>query len=116
MQNEYELDAKRLVTLRNEMGKTRAVVAQDLEIDQTTYGKYELGTRQPSLSLLVKLAEYYNTSADYLLGRSDEKNIYSEEDRTFTMLRRATSGMNPEQLSKAINILKAAFDDFDWEG
>lgn len=62
---------KRLTLLRKEKGLTKKEVAKFLKIDQSTYGKYELGKREPDYETLSKLADFYSASADYLLGRSD---------------------------------------------
>ncbi|HHX50558.1 MAG TPA: helix-turn-helix transcriptional regulator [Clostridia bacterium] len=62
---------KRLEELRIEKGMTRKKVAAHLRIDQSTYGKYELGKREPDYDILRELAELYNTSVDYLLGRTN---------------------------------------------
>lgn len=64
----------RLAQLREEFGLTRKEVAEKLNIDQTTYGKYELSKRQPDYDTLQKLASFFNTSIDYLLGRTDDRN------------------------------------------
>ena len=39
-----------------------------------TYVRYERGEREPTASVLVRIADFYNVTTDYLLGRSDEKN------------------------------------------
>lgn len=64
----------RLTQLRNERGLTRKEIAEKLNIDQTTYGKYELSKRQPDYQMLEKLASFFGVSIDYLLGRSHERN------------------------------------------
>ena len=73
---------ERLAQLREVKGVRKKDVALILNIDQTTYGKYELGKRQPSLESLYKLAEYFNVTTDYLLGRSDNLNPPGKEEST----------------------------------
>lgn len=63
----------RLEELRNEKGMTKKEVAEYLQIDQSTYGKYELGKREPDHTVLNKIADLFNTSVDYILGRTDIK-------------------------------------------
>nr|DAF74066.1 MAG TPA: helix-turn-helix XRE-family like protein [Caudoviricetes sp.] len=46
-------------------------VAEIIGCTQTIYSRYESGDREPSLTTLVKLADFYNVSLDYLVGRSD---------------------------------------------
>lgn len=65
----------RLKELRGE--KTQEYISAQLGLVRATYRNYEAGIRQPDLDTLVKMAEYFNCSVDYLLGRTDEKNRYS---------------------------------------
>lgn len=65
---------RRLEELRTENKFTKKDVAALLKIDQSTYGKYELGKREPDAEMLTKIAELYNVSVDYLLGLTDIKN------------------------------------------
>lgn len=65
---------KRLEQCRTEMDMTKKEVAELLKIDQSTYGKYELGKRVPDAEMLQKLADIYQTSVDYLLGRTNIKD------------------------------------------
>ncbi len=46
-----------------------------LMCDQSLYSKYERGEREIPLTLIIKLADYYNTSIDYLVGRTDIPDI-----------------------------------------
>jgi transcriptional regulator with XRE-family HTH domain len=55
------------------MNMTKKEVAELLRIDQSTYGKYELGKREPDAEMLQRLADIYRTSVDYLLGRTNIK-------------------------------------------
>ncbi|MDE5618296.1 MAG: helix-turn-helix domain-containing protein [Clostridia bacterium] len=61
----------RIKELRCEYGKTQAQLAQDLNVKQNTYSQYENGHRQIPLDLLIRLAEYYDVTIDYLLNLSD---------------------------------------------
>mgnify|MGYP000897563935 CR=1 FL=1 len=65
---------RRLEELRTGKKLTKKEVATFLKIDQSTYGKYELGKRQPDYDTLSKLAELFCVSTDYLLGLTDIKN------------------------------------------
>ena len=62
-----------LKQLRNENGMTIAKAAETFGVANRTYSSYELEEREPNLSLLIKLADFYNVSADYLLGRTEIK-------------------------------------------
>ena len=62
---------ERLLALRKEYGYTQRQVAQMLGISQPSYIRYENGTAQPSLENLSALADIFDVSADYLIGRSE---------------------------------------------
>ena len=49
---------------------------QILHISQRSYSHYETGSRNIPIEMLIRLANYYNTSIDYLVGRTDNKKLY----------------------------------------
>ena len=51
-------------------------IAKLLNVAQSTYSRYENGERYIPIPSLIKLAEFYNTSTDYLLGLTTEKTPY----------------------------------------
>ena len=61
----------KLKEFRNEKGLTLKSVAMELSIPLTTYANYEQGTREPSIAMIIALCNFYDVSADYLIGRSD---------------------------------------------
>ena len=61
---------QRLRELRAEKGVTQKEVALFLGLTTKAYCFYELGKREPSIGTLIKLCDYYNVSADFLIGRS----------------------------------------------
>ena len=67
-----EIISKRLRQLRAEQQKTQLDVAKAIGIADAAYRKYELGSRSPGAEKLLLLADYFNVSADYLLGRTDK--------------------------------------------
>lgn len=68
-----EILAKRLLALRSERNLSRRVVAASTGMTERTYQRYENAERDPSAPTLLALADYYGVSADYLLGRTDER-------------------------------------------
>lgn len=66
--------SERLVYLRKERGLSQKQAAMDLGISQALLSHYERGIRECGLEFLVRCAEYYHVSCDYLLGRTMEKN------------------------------------------
>lgn len=65
--------AGRLKELRKESNLRQEQVAVALDIGMATYCRYEQGKREPTASVLCRMADYYGVSADYLLGRSDTR-------------------------------------------
>ena len=60
--------------LREDNDKKQIALANYLNVKQTTYSKYELGKINIPIEIFIKLADYYDVSVDYLLGRTKEKN------------------------------------------
>ena len=67
---------KRIRDLRIENGLKQAVVAEVLHVAQPTYSRYETDDRHISLDTVHQLADYYDVSVDYMLGRTDERGTY----------------------------------------
>ena len=69
---------KRIRDLREDHDLTQTQIAQILGMSQTGYSKYETGENDIPTAILIQLAEYYQTSVDYLLGRTNNKKPYTE--------------------------------------
>ena len=69
----------RLKDLREDRDLKQEDVAKILNITQTNYSKYELGKINIPISSLIKLAKFYNTSVDYLLGLTSETKPYPRQ-------------------------------------
>ena len=65
----------RIRDMREDNDFTQKQISEILNCDQSLYSKYERGEREIPLVLVIKLADYYNTSIDYLVGRSDKPEI-----------------------------------------
>ncbi|MBC5726418.1 helix-turn-helix transcriptional regulator [Agathobaculum sp. NSJ-28] len=63
----------RIRDLREDADLTQKQIAETLLCDQSLYSKYERGERVLPLDLAVKLADYYQVSLDYLVGRSNKR-------------------------------------------
>ena len=63
----------RIKNLREDRDLTQTQIAQMLGMSQTGYSKYETGENDIPTAVLIKLADFYGTTTDYLLGRTDEK-------------------------------------------
>lgn len=66
----------RLKELRKAKGISQLKLAMDLNTNQNTISRYETGEREPSINELIKIADYFGVSIDYLVGRSDTPNMY----------------------------------------
>lgn len=64
---------QRIRDLREDHDLTQKQIAQILGMSQTGYSKYETGENDIPTQVLIKLADFYQTSIDYLLGRTDQK-------------------------------------------
>ena len=62
---------ERIRHLREDRDMTQKEIAALLSMSQTGYSKYETGENDIPTSVLIKLADFYETSVDYLLGRTD---------------------------------------------
>ncbi len=65
--------SKKLKQLRLALNRTQAQMAELLGITVRGYRNYELGAREPELSVLIKLADYFEISLDELVGRTFSK-------------------------------------------
>ena len=66
----------RIRDMREDKDLTQKQIAEYLMCDQSLYSKYERGEREIPLNLLIKLADYYDVSIDYLVGRSSVSKRY----------------------------------------
>lgn len=73
---------RRIRDMREDADLTQAQISEYLGIAQTVYSRYERGYQTMPLHLLMRLADYYNVSLDYLTGRSDCKNCLPGKRRT----------------------------------
>ena len=64
----------RLKELREDHDLTQVAIAKILFTSQQQYSKYENGYREIPATMLITLADYYNTSVDYILGRTNNPN------------------------------------------
>ena len=75
----YEVDSmkyERIRNLREDLDLTQTEIANFLNISQRTYSRYENDERAIPTEILSKLADYHNTSVDYLIGRTNERKPY----------------------------------------
>ena len=81
-----EMIKDRLKELRKEKKLTQSQLAKKLEVNQSTIAGIEIGRREPSNELMIKLSNFFNVSLDYLNGLSDSKNEDKEENLVKNLL------------------------------
>ena len=64
--------AENLLNLRKTKGLRQEDAAKEMDIPYRTYRRYETGEREPVASILIKMADLYGVSIDYLVGRTDQ--------------------------------------------
>lgn len=77
----YQL-GRTIASLRKKRQKSQSEVAKSLNIGSSTLGMYETGKREPNNAMLSKIADYFNVSTDFLLGRgeSNDSNTLAWQD------------------------------------
>lgn len=69
----------RIRDMREDRDLSQAKIAEMLHIHQTTYSDYELGNLNIPINILDTLADFYGTSIDYLVGRTEIKEPYPKK-------------------------------------
>ena len=80
MHMRYEiLEFENIRSLRIDHGYTQKQIGEYLGISQNTYSQYEIGVLKYPVDVLIKLADLYQVSLDYLVGRTNEKKPYPKK-------------------------------------
>ena len=93
----------RIKMLREELGMTQQELADKLEGAKSTIAMYEKGDRKPSLEVLVKLSEIFNCSIDYILCKTDIRNIEQEFNFAF---HKEIEGLSDDEIKEALEFYK----------
>lgn len=107
---------KNLKALRKTKKLTQAEVAEELGIETNTYSRYENGTRSPSIDVLNKLADYFDTTVDYIIGRTDISTVPEYTPSTYTYPETTEYAAHLDDPNKPVNeervreIIQEAFD------
>ena len=72
---------RRIRDMREDRDLTQQALADYLRCSQVCYSYYERGVRDIPTDVLSRLADFYQTSTDYLLGRTDERRPYAKGKR-----------------------------------
>lgn len=98
--NTITLNCERLIQCRKKMGITKQEAAKRMNMSQPAYLRYESGTRTPSIHVINSMANVLNTSADYLIGTTDDPHPDSylinsrTEPELFTFIEQYRSDTN----------------------
>lgn len=91
----------RIKLLREEFNYTQQDLANKLNCSKSIIGLYENETRKPSMEILIKLSEIFDVSIDYLLGKSDIRNIEELKQARFANYGGVdTEGLDEEDLKE----------------
>lgn len=97
----------RLKILRMEKGESLQTIAKYLNVTMQTVSNYENGKREMNPDTILKLAEYYNVSTDYLLGKSDIRNPEDKIKEEFKFAyHKETEGLSDEEILDALKAYK----------
>ena len=88
----------RLRELRKSRKLTQAEVAKGVNCSAATYSRYEKGSRQPSLDMVLRLADFFGVSLDYLFGRTppDSSSLSDHEVYMLTKFRNAAESVRED--------------------
>jgi len=103
---------RRLRQLREELSITQTDLALMLDVAPSTIATYETKNRVPEYRILVKIAQFFGVSTDYLLGLSDYRRgipepLEQEWPDGIKVLRRASRQMTPEEKQFIVRMLQA---------
>lgn len=110
---------ERIKEIRNKVGMSQVDFADKINVSKQTLYKYEnnIITNIPS-DKIEAAAQLGNVTPSYLMGW-DEDNVdiklVDESDEDLLIIQRERNKMSPKERTKLMNILKANFDDYNWE-
>lgn len=102
--------SERLTAMLKTNKLSQKAFAKKIRITESALSHYTNGTRTPSGDVLVRIAQALNTSADYLLGSTDNVCAPDAQEK-LKCLQKSLEKLNAEQLKKALTMLNLMFDD-----
>lgn len=97
------MKGNRIKQLREEKGLKQEELAKVLLVAPSTIGMYERDEREPNDSITLKIADFFGVSTDYLLGKTDIRNI---EDEFKTIYSKEIEGLTEEEIKEALEFYK----------
>lgn len=109
----------KIKNLREKNNLSQKELAKILNIANSTLSQYESDVRVPSDDIKILIADYFNVSLDYLLGRPNKYNVSKENSKVseleedfpegISVLYRANKSLTPEQKEMMLRMIKATF-------
>ena len=97
---------ERIKKLREEKNLKQEELAKILSVSPSTIGMYEINKREPNNELILRLADFFSVSTDYLLGKSNLRN-YDEDEQEFRFAyHKEIEGMTDEEVKDALRFYK----------
>lgn len=105
--NEYKMFGDIFKNLRNEKKLSQDKVADDLDISQPLIAKWENHQSTPAPEMLDYIADYFNVSVDYLIGRSKFKNVEADNSEIENLLFSIIKELNDEEKKTLLSVANA---------
>lgn len=111
--DEYRMFGDIFKELRLEKKLSQEKIAEDLEISQPLIAKWESHQSTPSPEMLDYIADYFNVSVDYLIGRSKYKNLEADNSELDNILFSKAKDLTYDEKKTIINVINAIKKDID---
>lgn len=112
------MDGSRITAERERLGLTQAELASRVDVSQKSISKYERSERRPTYETLMKMADLFEVSVDYLLGNSNEKNTTAKSNSANISSAEALkkcvqrTGLSYPEISKRLGITQDLLEDY----
>ncbi len=107
---------KRLLYLRNKRQLTQEELAKIFCMSRSTYAQYEVDRRKPDYDTLQRIADYFEVSTDFLLGRTDDSVMEKCNFPSRLKMIRELNGISLKQLAENLNVSQAEVLQFEIGG
>jgi len=104
---------ERIAEQRKKLGLSQEELEEKLNISQKSISKYELGDRKPQYKVLVRMAEYFGVTVDYLLRSTDTQDFGICDCGNTIKELRTEAGMTQEELGMLLNVQNAAVSKYE---
>ena len=98
----------RLKELRKEKNLTQSELSKILNVATTTYNGYEIERYEPTIETLCKLADFYNVSLDYIIGREQSNDIGYLDELELNILKMSKL-LNPQNKAQALAYISGLY-------